>query len=360
MEKVCVPRDSPQHTVTHIPVKVFEEKLSEPALEGRTLIMVFYPVSAFFLLLCLGITLAVPTLRSSMFGYMKISFLVSISSFFIFMTAMAYGGLTLILDHPFICRFIGYLTNFSFLASFFWLNTMSFDIWRTFSNMRAYGSMIHRIRSKRRRTVQYTLYAWGLPALTTLVSLLVDLSPIEVNLPRPDHGTRTCFFNNRAAKVAYQQVHFHLLLQGPCCNHNPLQAPISILLALNVIFFLLASHAICLGIWAPSASENIRQPRMQRFLIVIWLFIAMGLPWTLDLVSGYMHDWENNTTMLLIDMITALQGFMIFLIYTLKFGLWNNLVQFLRRRGRRGEKAGRKLSVERSTTNSLRLNSSSV
>ena len=205
MKKVCVPGDSSHHTLAHIPVKVFDEKLSVPAL----LIMVFYPVSAFFLLLCLGITIAVPTLRSSMFGYMKISFLVSISSFFIFMTAMAYGGLSLILDHPFICRFIGYLTNFSFLASFFWLNTMSFDIWRTFSNMRAYGSMIHRIRSKRRRIVQYTFYAWGLPALITLVSLIVDLSPMEVSLPRPDHGTRTCFFNNRSAKVAYQQVHFH-------------------------------------------------------------------------------------------------------------------------------------------------------
>ena len=136
------------------------------------------------------------------------------------------------------------------------------------------------------------------------------------------------------------------------------QAPISILLALNVIFFLLASHAICLGIWAPSASENIRQPRVQRFLIVIWLFIAMGLPWTLDLVSGYMQNWENDATILLIDMITALQGFMIFLIYTLKFGLWKKLVRFLRR-GRLGEKPRRKLSVE-SNTNSSRLNSSAV
>ena len=137
---------------------------------------------------------------------------------------------------------------------------------------------------------------------------------------------------------------------------TPLQAPISILLALNVIFFLLASHAICLGIWAPSASENIRQPRMQRFLIVIWLFIGMGLPWTLDLVSGYMHVWENDATILLIDMITALQGFMIFLIYTLKFGLWKKLVRFLRRE-KLGEKAGQKLAT---TTNSLRLNSSTV
>ena len=179
--------------------------------------MLFYPVSVFFLLLCLSITLAVPTLRSSMFGYMKISFLTSISSFFIFMTAMAYGGLTLILDHPLICRSIGYLTNFSFLASFFWLNTMSFDIWRTFSNMREYGSMIHRIRSKRRRIVQYTFYAWGFPAAITVVSLIVDLSPMEETslLPRPDHGARTCFFNNRAAKVVYQQVSRHLLLGQP-------------------------------------------------------------------------------------------------------------------------------------------------
>ena len=99
---------------------------------------------------------------------------------------------------------------------------------------------------------------------------------------------------------------------------------------------------------------------MQRFLIVIWLFIGMGLPWTLDLVSGYMHDWENDATILLIDMITALQGFMIFLIYTLKFGLWKKSVRFLRRgRPGEGEKPRRKLSVE-SNTNSSGLNSSAV
>merc|ERR1719400_2979071 len=109
--------------------------------------------------------------------------------------------------------------------------------------------MIQRIRSKQRRIVQYTLYAWGLPAFITMLSFIVNMSPEQLSLPKPDHGTRTCFFNNRAAKVVYQQ------------------GPISLLLALNIVFFLLSSHAICLAIWAPSASENIRQPRVQRFLI---------------------------------------------------------------------------------------------
>ena len=93
-------------------------------------------------------------------------------------------------------------------------------------------------------------------------------------------------------------------------------------------------------------------------IIVIWLFIAMGLPWTLDLVSGYLHHSENDITILLIDMITALQGFLIFLIYTLKFGLQEKLAKFLRRL-RPGEKPGRKLSVE-SNTKSLALNSCPV
>ena len=93
-------------------------------------------------------------------------------------------------------------------------------------------------------------------------------------------------------------------------------------------------------------------------IIVIWLFIAMGLPWTLDLVSGYLHHSENDITILLIDMITALQGFLIFLIYTLKFGLQEKLAKFLRRL-RPGEKPGRKLSVE-SNTKSLALNSCTV
>jgi hypothetical protein len=32
--------------------------------------------------------------------------------------------------------------HFFFLASFFWVNVMSFDIWRTFRHMRGYSSMV--------------------------------------------------------------------------------------------------------------------------------------------------------------------------------------------------------------------------
>ena len=37
--------------------------------------------------------------------------------------------------------------------------------------------MLQRIRSKQRRIVQYTLYAWGLPAFITMLSFIVNISP---------------------------------------------------------------------------------------------------------------------------------------------------------------------------------------
>ena len=36
--------------------------------------------------------------------------------------------------------------------------------------------MLQRIRRKQRRIVQYTLYAWGLPAFITMLSFIVNMS----------------------------------------------------------------------------------------------------------------------------------------------------------------------------------------
>ena len=112
--------------------------------------------------------------------------------------------------------------------------------------------------------------------------------------------------------------------------------------------------------WQLGISSVVIQTHNHHFatMFVVWLFIAMGLPWTLDLVSGYLHDRENDAIILLIDMITALQGFLIFLIYTLKFGLQEKMAKFLRRL-RPGENPGRKLSIE-SNTKSLAFNSCTV
>ena len=110
---------------------------------------------------------------------------------------------------------------------------------------------------------------------------------------------------------------------------------------MNSLKFLFTKGPFLLSLyWQLGRSSIVIQTHNHHFatMFVVWLFIAMGLPWTLDLVSGYLHDRENDAIILLIDMVTALQGFMIFLIYNLKFGLWNKLVGFLKMRRKLMEK----------------------
>ena len=145
--------------------------------------------SAFSLFLVLLITIFVTELRSTLFGWMKISVLTSMFSFYSFMTLIDFGGVsatailnslinhppkvTLIIENPLMCQFSGFMIHYSFLVSFFWLNTMSYDIWRTFRQVRGYGIVLQRNYQRRLRFIRYSVYAWGTPALIVIVSFVV-------------------------------------------------------------------------------------------------------------------------------------------------------------------------------------------
>ena len=66
------------------------------------------------------------------------------------------------------------------------------------------------------------------------------------------------------------------------------------------------------------------RPTIQRFWIVLWLFFTMGLPWIVDCFSGFFKDKHHMFTFGF-DIINALQGLIIFLIFTLKDGIKNSL-----------------------------------
>lgn len=91
-----------------------------------------------------------------------------------------------------ICKVIGYLFYMFILTSFFWLNIMSYDIWRTITGA---------IRDKRKeaelkRYFNYAKYAFGLPLLILLFAFIMDhVEGIPRNL-RPDIGDDTCFLSS--------------------------------------------------------------------------------------------------------------------------------------------------------------------
>jgi len=108
-----------------------------------------------------------------------------------------------------------------------------------------------------------------------------------------------------------------------------LHIPVMVLLTLNILFFLLASWSLVFGIWSSSADNRIRQPTKQKFTIVVWLFFGMGLPWVADSITGAIGNTEHVLVFIL-DILNALNGLVIFVIFMMKKSVINSIRRFVR------------------------------
>lgn len=72
------------------------------------------------------------------------------------------------------CSIIGMMLHYLFLSSFFWMNVMSYDLYKTFANK----CILTRVRSKEKYLPRYALYAWGSPALIVAVCAVIDYTDL--------------------------------------------------------------------------------------------------------------------------------------------------------------------------------------
>ncbi len=123
-----------------------------------------------------------------------------------------------------ICATLGVLTHWFYLAAFFWMNVMGFDICRTFT-----GSLTrHRGmqgRGQRSTFVFYSLYAWGFPTLIVSLGLVLDFTHLLEDYA-PEYGTRVCWISNKTG------LGFFFIL------------PVAVLLFENLILFSLTVFSI--------------------------------------------------------------------------------------------------------------------
>ncbi|KAI5695253.1 hypothetical protein M8J75_013327 [Diaphorina citri] len=101
--------------------------------------------------------------------------------------------------------------HFLFLAAFFWLNTMCFNIWWTFRDIRP-TSLDKTQETFRLR--MYELYAWGVPLLITGVGALMDHLPNEYkpDIMKPKFGENRCWFYGDAEMSPYFYLPIGILL----------------------------------------------------------------------------------------------------------------------------------------------------
>ncbi|XP_063889084.1 probable G-protein coupled receptor Mth-like 4 isoform X2 [Scylla paramamosain] len=200
------------------------------------------------------------------------------------------------------CIVGGIIFNYSFLAMFFWLNIMCFDIWRVIRQTTRGIPLIGILSNGTKKFRLYCLFGWGVPLVVTAVASIIYLLPEEhtKNLTVPRFGRDICWLTGEMELLVY-------------CY--------SFVGALFILDLILIGHTMVMLFQAGNAfmyfSKQVSGNAFNRkYIEAFWqrfsLFVLMVLCWTTDLLSWKIPPKE---IWLVTDIINSLQGFLVFIIF---------------------------------------------
>ena len=161
-----------------------------------------------------------------------------------------------------LCEMFAIIMHFSFLAAFFWMNVMSFDLWVTFSK----NTLASFRDSAKKCFILYSLYSWLSPGVIVLISIINYKSLDLSSHYNPAYAQGLCWITHRPALIIY----FGL--------------PLALLLLANLCFYILTVCNI------RSVSESTRIVRRDEgdsghLLVYTKLCVIMGLTWMFGFIA---------------------------------------------------------------------------
>jgi len=192
-------------------------------------------------------------------------------------------------DH---CANFGISIYYFFLTSFFWMNTIAFDVWRSFRVViKELRISSHRVPW--RRFLLYSIYSWMVPAALTTFVTLVDSQDLLPEAFKPGFGKPVCWFSQRKSLVVFFAV------------------PLCIIMLLNGIFFLDVAFLISRATLKTSHTQAATLKK--RFFMFMRLALIMGLTWIVGFVAAY---FEYEFLWYLFIVLNTLQGLFIFIVFS--------------------------------------------
>nr|QPB73588.1 GPCR4 [Penaeus japonicus] len=285
--------DPEDNVIRMLPLVCFHEEAAE-SKACEAMHSYLYPILLLVSCVFLGVTLlvyvSVPELHAKVHGKCLVSHVSALLIAYCSLITVQWATNKL----PTVaCKIMASLTHVSFLAAFFWLNVMCFDIWWTLKSMRPVAESGERSRF---RFKMYSLYSWGCPLLIAVASFIVQELPEDFGVIKPDFGNTKCWFDNNKSLWAY---FYGFVLT---------------LVVANIIFFCQVAYILVMAQNDPILQRT-RQQNRERMWLYVKLFLVMGITWIAEVIS-----WQEGTceAWVFTDVINSLQGFSIFIIFICK------------------------------------------
>ncbi|XP_046390056.1 G-protein coupled receptor Mth2-like [Ischnura elegans] len=218
-----------------------------------------------------------------------------VGSYFISFLFLALGLLGLDGVSMDFCVASAFITEYSFLAAFFWLNVICLDIFLTFSGVCPMRDTLGR---SGKIFLYYSIYAWGVPFVIFSLSLIFEFAPgIPDSIIKPEFGVTRCWFKSGKALAAY------------------FYGPIALVLISNLVMYIWTAVSL-FKMKKQSASLRADDDGRQRFNLYLKLFIIMGVNWMMELIQTVVKG--PDYLWVVCDLLNALQGVFIFFIFVWK------------------------------------------
>ncbi|XP_033225268.1 probable G-protein coupled receptor Mth-like 1 isoform X2 [Belonocnema kinseyi] len=292
-EKFCVEKIKETKHVVKIFACLEEDLTQKTAISKNDIRFTLYPlgfiVSAIFLAATLAAGWLLPASHHVLHWRCQTHHVACLMVGDLFMAIIQLAGDSLEGE---LCKALAIMAHFSFLAAFFWLNTMCFNIWWTFRDLRP-ASLEKGQETLRLRV--YAAYAWGGPLLVAGLAAVLDHLPANPTSTflRPRFGEKRCWFYGDMEILAY------------------FFGPVGVLLAINLLFFAATARELTCGLWKGEFVKSTTE-RAALGRVCMKLVVVMGVTWVLDVISwavgGPEYVWYVT------DVINAFQGVFIFIV----------------------------------------------
>ncbi|KAL6420623.1 hypothetical protein ACFW04_014648 [Cataglyphis niger] len=208
--------------------------------------------------------------------------------------------------HYSLCITFAFFTYFCYLASFFWLSVMSFDMWLTF---RGFCSLQRNVRQrKKRKMVFYTIFAWGLSFIFANISIIMNFIPGYLpEILRPGFGEGNCWFTEDGAFALYFYGFKSICIVISIC--------LSISTALKIAHYEKKEGNRLSGSESRRYNDNKKWFNLYLKLFLLH-FIIMGISWSMNTI--YLLYEMPYYYIYIIYLIESIQNLCIFIIFVWK------------------------------------------
>jgi len=198
------------------------------------------------------------------------------------------------------CLFWALFLQYFSLGIFFWLTSMSLDIWLTFRRI------ANPIQNRKKKNIEqtnkmrrYYIFSFVGPAIVSLVTgtLQLAFTPEEAQYVHPNIGA-SCMIGQYLPRFLY----FHLIILA--------------LLIINAVFYCLVVFKFTCGIWK---SDSFGKGQMRNFTVFVELVFVMGIHWMSEsadfFVAWLLPNYRNHPLIVTLNSINWFSGVFILLLF---------------------------------------------